>query len=337
MMVVVLHINLFGGVNRAARLSNDLVFRLSVNFYEEVCIIAVNVFVIISSWFLTVSKAEGIKSRRVLNLIVSMFFWYFIATSAALILGVRPNIKQVLISIPLVGCSYDFIAGYLILFLVSPFLNKLLNQLSKSTYKKLVIGVFSVFSLCSPVIINGYLSVNFGYSFAWFICIYLIVGYIRLNIEWKKWSWKKYLCVFLILTILGTLARSFVPILNVSKGYYNDPVIFLAALTCFLLFASIKIKGDTAKKIIVFCVPLSVAVFFIHANPFIEQWFKSIQFSDFIGGNTLKYLLVVPVLSLIVFVCCIVCDYLKKKLFEIMKINRLIDRISMFLDRQLIL
>jgi len=183
MMVVVLHINLFGGVNRAARLSNDLVFRLSVNFYEEVCIIAVNVFVIISSWFLTVSKAEGIKSRRVLNLIVSMFFWYFIATSAALILGVRPNIKQVLISIPLVGCSYDFIAGYLILFLVSPFLNKLLNQLSKSTYKKLVIGVFSVSSLCSPVIINGYLSVNFGYGFAWFICIYLIVGYIRLNVE----------------------------------------------------------------------------------------------------------------------------------------------------------
>jgi len=111
----------------------------------------------------------------------------------------------------------------------------------------------------------------------------------------------------------------------------------LAALTCFLLFASIKIKGDTAKKIIAFCVPLSVAVFFIHANPFIEQWFKSIQFSDFIGGNTLKYLLVVPVLSLIVFVCCIVCDYLKNKLFEIMKINRLIDRISMFLDRQLIL
>lgn len=28
MMVVVLHINLFGGVNRAARLSNDLIFRL---------------------------------------------------------------------------------------------------------------------------------------------------------------------------------------------------------------------------------------------------------------------------------------------------------------------
>ena len=95
----------------------------------------------------------------------------------------------------------------------------------------------------------------------------------RTYTQWNKKSWKWYLEVFLVLTFIGTAARCLcldsLP-LYVAQGHYNDPIIFLSALSCFLLFVSFTIKRQGVAKVIQFFVPLSVAVFFIHANMFIE-------------------------------------------------------------------
>lgn len=337
-MVVVLHLNLFGGLNRCARLCDDMTFKFVVNFYEEICIIAVNVFVIISSWFLSSSSTYSLKSKRVISLVVSMFFWYLLMTTFALtFLDVKPRIKGLLSSLPIVGSSYDFIAGYLVMYFLSPFINRLTNTISIKSYRLLTIGVFITFCLFAPIIYNGYLAVGGGYSFAWFLTIYIIVGYIRASGIWNKYSWKIYLSLFLILTIVGSLFRCILPkILYVSKGCYNDPVIFLAALTCFLLFASFTIKRNSTKKIIKFFVPLSVAVYFIHANPFVEEWFRTLDFSPFINNRTLVYALAIPAMAIAIYIVCTLLEYLRNVLFEKVKVNWLIDKVSSYIDKHLI-
>lgn len=338
MMVVILHLNLFGGLNHSARLSDDFTFKFVVNFYEEICIIAVNVFVIISSWFLSSSSTYNLKSKRVVCLVVSMYYWYILMTLFAItILDVKPGIKGLLSSIPIVGSSYDFISGYLVMYFSSPFLNRLTNTISTKSYRLLAVGLFITFCLFAPITFNGYLAVGGGYNFVWFLTIYIIVGYIRTRGVWSKYSWKSYLSLFLILTIVGTLFRCLLPkILYVSKGYYNDPVIFLSALTCFLLFASFTIKREFTKKIIKFFVPLSVAVFFIHANPFIEEWFRTVGFSSYINNRTLLYALVIPAITISVFIVCTLLDYLRNVLFEKIRLNKVIDNVSSYIDKYLI-
>ena len=83
MMVVTLHLNLFGGLIRSASASENIFFKFMVNFYEESSIIAVNVFIIISSWFLSANKTYTLKAKRILRLLISMFFWYFVMTGVA--------------------------------------------------------------------------------------------------------------------------------------------------------------------------------------------------------------------------------------------------------------
>lgn len=335
-MVVILHLNLFSGLLDNASISDNLCFKLSVNFYEQICVIAVNVFVIISSWFLSAEKTTSIKTKRIFRLVVSMYFWYIITILIAVALGVKFEVYQLFSNVPIIGKAYGFITGYLILFFASPFLNKLTSQLSYKSYLFLVLGVFLIFSLFSPLIRNGYLYINSGYSFVWFIFIFLIVGFVKTYFKWGKYSWKIYFVVFFLLTLIGTFARIYAPVLYVSKGHYNDPIIFLSALSCFLLFASIRVKSEFAIKIISFFVPLSVAVFFIHANPFIEQWFSTIGFSNYIDENTIRYMAIIPVLALLVFIVCTLCEYIREKLFSILGINKLVDKLSFSIDKHLV-
>lgn len=339
MMVVLLHLNLFGGLITSANHSSNFLFKFTVNFYEEICIIAVNIFIIISSWFLSANSSYSLKSKRILHLLVSMFFWYLVMTLVACFLGISPGFKALVASAPLIGKSYDFIAGYIVLYFLSPFLNRLTSQLNQNSHYKLALILFFVFSLCAPIIANQYMMVYKGYSFAWFICIYLIVAYVRRYSNWNKLSWKRYLTVFFLLTLVGTLARCFTPSgwpVYVSKGHYNDPIIFLSALSCFLLFASFTVKKQVATKMIHFFVPLSVAVFFIHANMFIEQWFKSLEFYSFINENTLRYIICLPLLALAVFFVSTICEYSRVWLFEKTGISKSMERLSLRLDKYLI-
>lgn len=138
-LVVILHLNLFGGLIKSADDTGNILFKFMVNFYEEISIIAVNVFIIISSWFLCTNQTYTLKSKRILRLLVSMFFWYLVMTGVAYLLGVRPGFKELLFSVPLIGKSYDFMAGYVILFFLSPFLNRLTSQMNHKSHKKLAI------------------------------------------------------------------------------------------------------------------------------------------------------------------------------------------------------
>lgn len=338
-MVVTLHLNLFGGLITSANSSSNNLFKFAVNFYEEISIIAVNVFIIISSWFLSASNNYSLKSKRILRLLVSMFFWYLVMTAIAFALGIHPGYSELLYSLPLIGKSYGFIAGYVILYFLTPFLNRLTSQLNQKSHKKLAIILFSVFSLFAPVIFNQYMRVYNGYSFAWFICVYLIVSYVRTYAQWNKIPWKMYLTAFVVLTLIGTVARGFAPAsspIYVAKGHYNDPIIFLSALTCFLLFASFNVKKIVTTRMIQFFVPLSVAVFFIHANMFIEQWFKTLEFYTFINEGILRYLICLPLLALAIYLVCTLCEFVREWAFNKIGLNKLIDRLSLSIDKYLV-
>ena len=70
-MVVVLHIDLFGHINRLSRTTSDFSFSYTVNLYQQLCIVAVNVFVIISAWFLC--DRDKIATKKIVHLYIMSF------------------------------------------------------------------------------------------------------------------------------------------------------------------------------------------------------------------------------------------------------------------------
>lgn len=328
MIMVVLHIDLFGHINRLSRTTSDFSFSYTVNLYQQLCIVAVNVFVIISAWFLC--DRDKIATKKIVHLYINVFWWTIVCSLIAVGLGVSPSIKDFILMVPFFGNAYDFISGYVIMYIASPYLNNMLNTLSKRDFKIIALGAFVIFSLCSCINLCGYLDVSKGYSFSWFILLYIMTSYLKHNFtpsKLLKYQKLKYLGIYLILAIIGAFLRLY-HIPRLGDGNYNNPVIVIEAFSLFLFFNNMQIKGKYATRIIGFLAPLSLATFLIHANPLIEKWFSSLDFHTYLGEHTLFYAISVPSMALCVFLVCSLLEFLKNKLFNVLNIKKIELKIS---------
>lgn len=147
MMVLVLHTNLFGGFLKIN--SNDS-YELCIDLYEHLSIVAVDVFIIISAWFL---RLKSTSFSKVLNLIWTIMFWTVVMSSVAVLLGEQITLVDIAKSFPIIGEAYDFCSGYIILYLCSPFLNKMLDNMSLKQLSLMTICVFLFFLHYRVVII----------------------------------------------------------------------------------------------------------------------------------------------------------------------------------------
>ena len=142
--VVMLHINnsQMGGLFNAV--GNNKLFVLVLNLFESISVCAVNIFVIISSWFL--SKTT---KRNVFKVLELVFQVTLISVVFYLISIVNTSEKFSLMKLCSVLILKNwFVVLYIVLYLISPFLNILTDNLSK---KKLYIIscniIFDFFSL----------------------------------------------------------------------------------------------------------------------------------------------------------------------------------------------
>lgn len=248
-MVVVLHIDLFGHINRLSRTTSDFSFSYTVNLYQQLCIVAVNVFVIISAWFLC--DRDKIATKKIVHLYINVFWWTIVCSLIAVGLGVSPSIKDFILMVPFFGNAYDFISGYVIMYIASPYLNNMLNTLSKRDFKIIALGAFVIFSLCSCINLCGYLDVSKGYSFSWFILLYIMTSYLKHNFtpsKLLKYQKLKYLGIYLILAIIGAFLRLY-HIPRLGDGNYNNPVIVIEAF--LFSFSSIicKLKESMLQEL----------------------------------------------------------------------------------------
>ena len=148
--------------------------------------VGVNCFVLISSYYLVDSK---IKLRKILEIFLKVIFYswivllllyilkynYLIAGGSIII--IKEFIKAILS--PLKG--YWFISCYLLLYISSPVLNKLINQLDKNEFKILISTMLIIFCCLKSIGINLYYS-----NYIWFILLYFISSYIKREISLSK-------------------------------------------------------------------------------------------------------------------------------------------------------
>ena len=242
----------------------NLVEKFSLSWFilmilENIFIYAVDIFIIISGYFLCKSnKRSFIKVIELfLELIIIRLLKYFIL----IIIGEKLFSIKSLMTL-FIPNSY-FVVLYCVLYLISPYINVVLNKLKQKDLKKLLIMLIIIFC-CWNTIGNEFENIV-GKSFmglstvgAWgsqqgfnivnFIVLYLVGTYLKINDV--KISFRKIkLLLILEIVLIGwsILEKIYLPYR--IAWYYDNPIIVVNAAIIFLIFKNIKIKSKVINEL----------------------------------------------------------------------------------------
>ncbi len=234
-------------------------------FIEAFCLVAVNVYVLISGYFGAekVFKAEEKTSWKIIQkpIIIwkQVLFYSVIIGMIALLAGIRQFDKYKFLSyiFPVVTEHYWFATSYILLCLLMPFLNEGIRQLGKKELGVLIIAMLTIFSVSKSVIPMQLPWDKYGYDVLWFIVVYLSGAYIKKYgmplIDKRSKAVLIYVLSetiifssFIFFRLVFFKTGSFEDLIN--YGYtYNFIFCYTGAVGLFLAFGAFK--ADNANKI----------------------------------------------------------------------------------------
>ena len=278
-MIVVLH-----SISHGTFLDNSFTFN-NAYFYliDSFCIVSVNCFVLLSAYFLINDRFR--LSKIVLLLCNTVFYsWIilFICKSFGLVdISSESLIKAIL---PLSFREYWFVSAYVGMYLLSPLLNITIKIMSRIQHLSAVILLLCIFSVSSDLIPKGNaFGADYGYSLAWFVCLYFIATYIKkynIIIEFKRCilGYILFSCImfssYIILNLLigknPTLHNYEIPTYYMR---YNSIFNCIASVLLFLAFRSVQISSRWIIKMVTLIAPLTFGIYLIHDNPIFREWY----------------------------------------------------------------
>ncbi|MBE7069963.1 MAG: acyltransferase [Ruminococcaceae bacterium] len=317
--VIMLHLNNAnegGGWLKAAPFSSC---QFVMMFFEMLAIGAVNVFIIITGYFMAQKKQADLAKplKLLLDMLIFAGLFYlgnFIASG-----GNYPASNLIRYLSP----NNWFIFIYAALYVFSPFINKLWNSLSGKNRKVLLIWMSVLFSVY-PVLVyvtrlKGITSVGLsgadqGYTIVNFVFMYLIGCAVRdaeYNAEQSsgitpaifKKGVSAFFFVFITALLLGfsyLIAWVFkVQPFQTPMFHYNNPLVILQALFAFLMFRNLKLGEN---KIINF---FSGAAFYVYILHF--RFIEILNIRNIVIDDPLMLTVFMAAISLVIFILCFVC------------------------------
>ncbi len=302
--------------------------RLTASLLESFCIVAVNVWVLISGYFL--SKGQ-FRLKRFLQLIAEVYFYTVLISLAMQFVNVyRLNadngiFKTVQYLFPISSEHYWFATSYVLLYLLSPILNKGVEALGRRQLKGLIFGLLVWFCLIKSFVPVNFPTDDFGYGLKWFICLYLIAAYIRKYdvriLSNGRQSLLLYVCSSLVifgLTVVLYLINARTGRFEYFFGVmtdYNFVVCLIGALGVFSAFRYYHMPEGRLADVVRFVAPLTFGVYLFHEHLEIRSrwilWMESL-FGRVPAGNLVGSFLLHMVLSvLVIYLVGIFIDWIR--------------------------
>ena len=279
---------------------------------------ATNCYVLISGYFL--SARENINTSRAKKLLGLTFFY---SVSMALILfacGFDISIRQLpQILLPVLTNTYWFITAYFGMFLLAPYINRLIAMLEKQDYVRLL--ATGAFLLCLwPTFFIAYLGKLSPLAWiGWFCYLYLLAGYIRkFGLPFKKWHYAAGFVFFSLMAFASKMALSYILLKHggTTEGSaflyeYNLAIMFPASVCLFMCFKEISINSRLPQRIISEAAPLTLAVYLITEHFLLRKAFwNAIVPQNICGG--IKMMLTLVIISLGVFLSAMIIEYIRR-------------------------
>ena len=300
-------------------------------FYQSMLLdgkTGVNLFVMLSGYFMI--QSHGVKTQKVLQLWGQTMFYilaiWFLFHKQINGFGTMPQ-DTLLGKVLFLSTGVQwFIATYLVMYLLSPFLNKMLLSLSRTMYRRMLVltGIFWCFI---PTLswIPGMIPTDFqGSDLMFFLFLYSVGAYLRLyHEEGKKKASFWFLCalgIFLLCMVLVAAVDIWIinsvgrlNILDYLFDYQNHVLIMLLSLFLFLGFKNLKVKNN---RVINFVSSLTFGIYLIHDNWQIRSYLwnnivKGTRYMDMVWFIPMSYVLI-----LAMFIACGIIEWMRQHTIE---------------------
>ena len=245
---------------------------------EAFSIVAVNVYMLISGYFLVES---GFKVGRLAELVCQVLFYSLLIPPILMALGLlKPEqltVYRLQYLFPNQMSHYWFITAYVIMYLLSPVLAAGARQLSQRRLRNMILLLLLFFSVSKSVLPVKLEIDSEGYDGLWFVCVFLVAAYMRLyGIPFLQEGKRAAMCY------LGSCVLIYGLTLGVRLVYlrtgrlgnfihapyeYNHILNLFAAISLFYAFSGWKLSGETLiGKVILRVAPYTLGVYLLHEH-----------------------------------------------------------------------
>ena len=350
LQIIFLHVSDYGDYTDIA---NQVEGRVELTYWVIwlMCRCPVYVFVIIMGYFLSESKS-GFNRKRLLKCYLPMYFY---SVSIPVLYGLfRPGevLKEQYIKafFPFLSRTWYFMTLYLLVLILSPYLNKMIQNLSRKEFLGLIIITFCMFSIWQPLSmlepfegifgIKKILSTQGGKSLYDFIFMYLLGAYLRKYHIFsshegdKKNLWNNpltYLTGFLLLGLGNVLLVYFYPDegINSVVGYNDNPLVVLQCTCIFRFFEKLDMRRFVKLgNVINYISAGNLGIYMIHEHPLIRSliWNELFPINNTAFYTRKGYLLQIFLIILIIYAGCWILDWIRRQLGKL--INIIIKKIK---------
>lgn len=251
------------------------------------------IFLICSIWFLCEKKK--INWKKIITIILNCSIVSIVCLFVLLALGYNIPTKIIIKQFfPIIFANNWFIAPYILLILIFPFLNIIIEKITYKTHRNISI-FFALFTAIEFIFENKYI---YNY-FITFIGLYFIVSFLKKYEMVQINNIKRNVIIlflssfvlFVFVIVLNLFGLNISMLSNKMQYFTNikNPIVFLISMSIFNISRSIKIKSKIIQKI----SSTTLLLYIIHDNYLIREyirsdWFKYIY--NTIGYNNIIFI-----------------------------------------------
>ncbi len=343
LMIVCLHYLSKGGLLGNPARADMTATGYAAWLIEAFCLVAVNVYVLISGYFGVdarwgLSAGQRVTFREVLRRPVKIwkqvFFYSMLFGCGALLIGGQEFELYQFFSycFPIVTEHYWFATYYVVLCLLMPFLNVGISYLDQRESQYLLIGLVLIFSVSKTVIPMQLPWDKYGYDGMWFVVLYLTGAYLR-RYKVPLISTRQRAAALYFGSMMAVFASFFLIRMiflktgrleaMINYGYtYNFLFCYTGAVGMMLLFQANKSDKETEagavperfRKLIELFSGATFGVYLIHEHMNIRYaWPEWLHCEEQAGNSVVGFLGHMLVSVLCVYLVCTAIELIRQK------------------------
>lgn len=282
LLIIFLHsIDHSGVLENAENCGTGIYFWVQLTY--ALCMVCVNIYVMLSGYFMVNSK---FRLHKLLTLWIEAVFYSFVLKLVFMLTGAEAFSLVSLAScfVPILTGRYWFLTIYVGMYLISPFINLLIRALNKKQHTLLNLALFVIMSLWASIhpAIAG-MNSGGGWGLAWFVVLYLAAAWLRLYHAPVRKAWLYFLVFLGIASVMAFLRTVLAGGASVPLGStlaaiaqnwyrYDSAPVYIMTVCLFIGFLNIQIHNNWLSKVITAVAPLTLGVYLIHAHANVSPW-----------------------------------------------------------------
>lgn len=314
-ILMIIMLTLFTKLNIFNNTSNK-VLDMALYLLECFIIVGYNSFILLLGY-----NHEDMNHHKLFHIINTSWFYRLIILLIVLLFRLTPLSRiQIINGLSIIDILDNwFIKLYLILYLLTPFINKLLSHLNHKEFKYLVILLFTIFSII-PFLTNNYIFKNDGYTLYSFIYLY-ILGYYLSKYNIKTNYLYLYIITPLLTFTLFQIGKIFVSKTSIIDDYVvglisnllslSSPLVVLESIFYFMSF-----KDTKSSRLLDKISPLWLGIYVLINNTLINPLYNYLIKTHITSFTFILYLILI---TIIIFIITGLIEYLRLVLISYIK------------------